>query len=69
VDLGAHLSAAAAVTSHPRGDEANVEAGKTMVRKGTVAGMVMGMEEEGRGEGGGAAVEECRGELREKEER
>ena len=40
-----------------------------MVWKGTMAGMVTGMEEESRGEGIGAAVEECRGELREKEER
>jgi len=46
VDLGAHLSAAAAVTSHPRGDEANVEAETTMVRKGTVAGTVTRMVEE-----------------------
>ena len=27
MDLGAHLSAAVAVMSHPRGDKANVEAG------------------------------------------
>ena len=34
-----------------------------------MAGTVTGMEEESRGEGGGAAAEESRGELREREER
>jgi len=38
VDLRAHLSAAAVVTSLQHGDEADVEARTTMVQKGTVAG-------------------------------
>ena len=36
--------------------------GTTMVWKGTMAGMVTGMEEESRGEGRGVAAEESRGE-------
>jgi hypothetical protein len=61
VDLGAHLSAVAVVTSLQRGDEADVEAGTTAVRKGTVAGTVTGIEEESRVEGEGAATAESRG--------
>jgi hypothetical protein len=61
VDLGAHLSAVAVVTSLQRGDEADVEAGTTAVQKGTVAGTVTGIEEESRVEGGGVATAESRG--------
>jgi hypothetical protein len=52
------LLAAVAVTSLQRGDETDVEAGTTTVRKGTVVGTVWRWQEESRGEGGGAATEE-----------